>query len=98
MSEKVNEQFVLFFDGPNEVFIDRCLKRGQAGSGRVDDNLESLQKRLVTYEKDTKPIIEHYRKQGLVNRIDACESPETVFEKVKLCFDKVAKATNGTTS
>lgn len=93
MADKVKEQFVLFFDGPNEVFIDRCLKRGAAGSGRVDDNLESLQKRLVTYESDTKPIIEHYRKQGLVNTVDACESPDTIFEKVKVCFDKVA--TNG---
>lgn len=90
MSDKVNEQFVLFFDGPNEVFIDRCLKRGQAGSGRVDDNLESLKKRLVTYENDTKPIIEHYRKQGLVNSLDACESPDTIFEKVQAYFDKVA--------
>lgn len=98
MAGKVNEQFVLFFDGPNEVFIDRCLKRGQAGSGRVDDNLDSLQKRLVTYENDTKPIIEHYRKQGLVNTIDACESPDIVFEKVKSCFEKVKGASNGTTS
>ncbi|XP_063702023.1 UMP-CMP kinase [Culicoides brevitarsis] len=93
MAEKVNEQFVLFFDGPTEVFIDRCLKRGQAGSGRVDDNLESLKKRLVTYENDTKPIIEYYRKQGLVNTVDACEGPDCVFEKVKSFFDKVA--TNG---
>uniref|UniRef100_A0A336JYT3 UMP-CMP kinase n=1 Tax=Culicoides sonorensis TaxID=179676 RepID=A0A336JYT3_CULSO len=95
MSDKVNLQFVLYFDGPNEVFIERCLKRGQAGSGRIDDNLESLKKRLVTFENETKPIIDHYRKQGLVNTIDACQAPDTVFEKVQECFEKVANS-NGT--
>lgn len=85
MSEKVNLQFVLFFDGPNDVFMDRCLSRQE---GRSDDNLESLKKRLVTYENDTKPTIEYYAKQGLVRTIDATQSPDEVFEKVKECFEK----------
>ena len=35
----------------------RCLGRGAAGSGRTDDNEESLRKRFVTYEEATMPII-----------------------------------------
>ena len=35
----------------------RCLGRGAAGSGRTDDNEESLRKRFVTYEQATMPII-----------------------------------------
>lgn len=30
--------------------MDRCLKRGQAGSGRSDDNEESLKKRYYTVQ------------------------------------------------
>lgn len=87
MSDKVQLQFVLFFDGPTEVFIDRCLKRGACGSGRSDDNAESLKKRVLTYDNDSKPIIELFVKQGLARRIDATQGPEKVFDKVKECFE-----------
>ncbi|XP_076340949.1 UMP-CMP kinase-like isoform X3 [Tachypleus tridentatus] len=46
MGNKVNLKFVLFFDCPEEVCVDRCLKRGAAGSGRSDDNEDSLKKSL----------------------------------------------------
>jgi len=98
MAAKVNLLFVLFFDGPTELFINRCLKRGQAGSGRTDDNLDSLKKRLVTYENESKPIIDHYRKLGLVRRMDAKATPEIVFDEVKHCFDDAANAANGGSS
>lgn len=90
MAAKVQLQFVLFFDGPTEIFLDRCLKRGAAGSGRSDDNVQSLQKRLVTFENETKPIVVHYDKQGLVRSIDATKSVEEVFSRVKKCFDDAA--------
>lgn len=90
MSAKVQLQFVLFFDGPNEVFLERCLKRGAAGSGRSDDNAESLKKRIVTFETETKPIINHYAGQGLVRALDATKSVEEVFSRVKKCFEDAA--------
>ncbi|XP_076306752.1 UMP-CMP kinase-like isoform X2 [Tachypleus tridentatus] len=89
MAAKVNLQFVLFFDCNEQVCIDRCLKRGSSGSGRTDDNAESLKKRFVTYFKDTLPIIEHYQKQNLVRKIDANNSEHKVFEEVKKCFKEV---------
>lgn len=89
MGEKANVQFVLFFDGPTEVFVERCLQRGASGSGRSDDNAESLKKRVVTFENDSKPIIEKFMQQGLVKRINATETPDDVFEKVAACFEAV---------
>ena len=38
---------VLFFNISDEVATDRCLKRGAGGSGRSDDNVESIKKRQV---------------------------------------------------
>lgn len=64
----------------------RCLDRGAAGSGRSDDNLESLKKRFDTYMNATMPIIEHYEEQDLVRKIDATRSPDEVFEDVEKLF------------
>lgn len=86
MSEKVQLLFVLFFECSEDQCIQRCLKRGES-SGRTDDNPDSLKKRFNTYINDTMPIIEHYRKQDLVNAIDAAPAPDEVFEAVKRGFE-----------
>jgi UMP-CMP kinase len=83
MSEKVDFLFVLFFECSQEQCVERCIKRGQAGSGRTDDNMESLKKRFDTYMNDTMPIIEHYRSLDKTRRIDANRCPDTVFADVE---------------
>lgn len=82
MGEKVNLQAVLFFHCTQEICMERCLQRGAAGSGRSDDNEESLRKRFVTYEEATMPIIRLYEKSNLVHQLDATKSPEEVFAEV----------------
>jgi len=89
MAEKVELLFVLFFDCSQDTCIKRCLKRGAEGSGRSDDNEESLKKRIQTFVNDSMPIIEHYKKQNLVRRVDADRSADEVFEAVKAIFKDV---------
>ena len=86
MGDKSNVKFVLFFDCSEEVCMQRCLDRGQAGSGRSDDNKESLNKRIVTYNNSTRPIIDYYNEKGMVHTVDASKSPEEVFAEVKKLF------------
>lgn len=86
MEGKAEVKFVLFFDCPQEVCIERCLKRGAAGSGRSDDNEESMRKRMNTYFNDTMPIIDYYSKLNLVRKIDGSKSPQEVFESIKPLF------------
>ena len=69
-----------------QVCTERCLARGAAGSGRSDDNIESLKKRFETYMTATMPIIDHYEKLNLVKTIMANQTPEEIFEKVKGLF------------
>lgn len=88
MSAKVDFLFVLFFECSQDKCVDRCLKRGQEGSGRTDDNLESLKKRFDTYMNDTMPIIEHYRSLNKVRAIDANACPITVFKDVEMAFQE----------
>ncbi len=60
--------------------------RGAAGSGRDDDNPETLHKRFETYNKDTMPMVEHLEKEGLLRRINAMRTVEEVYEDVKKLF------------
>ncbi|XP_046970033.1 UMP-CMP kinase [Vanessa cardui] len=92
MSDKTKLLFVLFFECSRDICTERCLKRGAAGSGRSDDNMESLKKRFNTYINDTMPIINYYDKQGLVRRINAEVAPEKVFEDVKNLYNNLSKA------
>lgn len=88
MSDKTKLLFVLFFECSRDICTDRCLGRGAAGSGRSDDNLESLKKRFDTYLNQTMPIVDHYDKQSLVRRVNAEIKPEKVFERVKKVFEE----------
>lgn len=56
---------------------------------RKDDTLESLVTRLAEYHQNTKPLIDHYQKQGLVKEIDASLKVEEVFEAVSETLEKV---------
>ena len=64
---------MLFF----KVCVERCLERGRS-SGRVDDNEDSLKKRIKTYNESTLPIIDHFNQLKLVSRIEAAKSVDEV--------------------
>jgi len=59
---------VLYFDCPPEVLEERLLERGKT-SGRADDNIDTIKKRLETYENMSKPAIDYYRKKGNINKL-----------------------------
>jgi len=91
MGDKVNLQRVLFLHCSQEVCMERCLSRGAAGSGRTDDNEESLRKRFITYESATKPIIRYFEERGFVSQIDATRTKEEVYTDIKAVLDKVVQ-------
>lgn len=86
MDGKANIKFVLFFDCPEDTCIDRAMARGAAGSGRTDDNMDSLRLRFKTYYDSTMPIINHFEEKGLVKKIDATKGPEEVYKIVEPLF------------
>ena len=47
---------------------ERLLKRAET-SGRVDDNAETIKKRLSTFVEKTLPVIEKYEQVGKVKRV-----------------------------
>lgn len=65
------------------------MKRGAAGSGRADDNLESLKKRIVTFLNDSMPIIEYFKEKNLVKRIEAGKDVEDVWSEIIELFKDI---------
>lgn len=83
----VNTRFVLFMECPEDVMLQRLMKRAET-SGRIDDNIESIRKRFVTFEKESMPVVDHYDKEGKVYKIDATRDPAAVFETIRGVMDK----------
>lgn len=86
MSDKVDLAFVLYFDSPEDLCMQRCLSRGKAGSGRADDNEQSLKKRMANFMVDTWPIVQMYQSEGQVRVVDGARDPEQVFDDVCSTF------------
>jgi adenylate kinase len=80
--------FVLTFDCPSSVLVQRLLKRGET-SGRADDNAVTIQKRLKTFETLTKPVIEHYESLGKVCRVNGNDTIEAVTERTIAAFNEM---------
>ena len=59
---------MLYFEVADDTMVKRLLKRAET-SGRVDDNEETIKKRLKTFHDLTRPVIEHYNKQGKVHTV-----------------------------
>ena len=59
---------LLMFECRDDVLVERVLERGKT-SGRVDDNEETMRKRLKNFHKETLPILEHYQDMGRVRKV-----------------------------
>jgi len=92
MSSKTDVKFTLFFDCTEEICTQRCLQRGAAGSGRADDNIESLKKRFVTAKESTMPIVHHFEEKGLLRSIDATRTADQVYGDVQTLFQALQKS------
>ena len=61
-----------------------CAKCGGELYQRADDNPETVKTRLDTYNTQTAPLIDFYKKQGKLQSVTSGEgSPDEVFEQIK---------------
>ncbi|KHJ93835.1 adenylate kinase isoenzyme 5 domain protein [Oesophagostomum dentatum] len=73
---------VLFFDASEEILVERLLNRAKT-SGRVDDNIETIKKRLETFRKATAPVVEYYEKKKKLIKILAKGTVDEIFAVVE---------------
>ncbi|MBW2039351.1 MAG: adenylate kinase [Deltaproteobacteria bacterium] len=69
------------FDPPKRDGI--CDKCGGELYQRDDDKEETIRARLQVYEKQTSPLIEYYRKKGLLRSIDGAGQIKEIFQRIE---------------
>ena len=50
---------------------------------RADDNAETAQERLATYEEKTRPLLDYYEKTGRLHRVDGTRDPEAIYADIE---------------
>jgi adenylate kinase len=55
-----------------------CDKDGGKLLQRADDSEETIRQRLVAYEKQTSPLIDYYRRKGVLREVDGNRGPEAI--------------------
>jgi adenylate kinase family enzyme len=73
---------VLVLECPVEVLQARLLQRR-----RVDDDAETVRKRVETYNVTTKVVLDKYEAEGKVARVGADAEIEVVAEEVRRALE-----------
>lgn len=77
---------VIGLEVPDEELVDRLVKRGKE-SGRSDDNLETITKRLEVYHSQTSPLRDFYVAEGLYAAINGSGSIDSIFADICKAVD-----------
>jgi adenylate kinase len=65
---------------------DTCGKQLRV---REDDTAEVVEQRLTVYERETEPVIEHYRELGLLEDVDGTKSIDDISLSIAEILDRV---------
>ncbi|HXG44638.1 MAG TPA: adenylate kinase [Gemmatimonadales bacterium] len=74
--------YVLFFDVPDTEILAR-LDRRRSIEGRADDEPQTVAARLRAYREQTAPVLDWYRRRGLVHVIPAVGTVDEIANRVK---------------
>ncbi|MEI8271174.1 MAG: adenylate kinase [Paludibacter sp.] len=88
MLKKLDKEISLLVDlkvTENEL-IDRLIIRGKT-SGRSDDNIETIKKRLDVYHKLTEPVNDFYKNKNQYTPIDGMGTIEEIFGRISGVID-----------
>lgn len=79
---------MLSLEVPKKELVDRLLIRGEQ-SGRSDDNLQTIEKRIKVYEDQTTPVIDFYKQENTYVSINGVGSITEIFESISTQIDKL---------
>lgn len=81
-SLKMPLDLVLALEVPEGQLVERLLSRG-----RMDDNRETIHERFRQYTRLTEPLLEYYRRQGILRPIAGEGTADEVFARIKEAVD-----------
>jgi adenylate kinase len=68
----------------DEVLLERLI-----GRGRADDNLQTIRERFRIYHEQTEPVLDYYRRRGILETVDGSGTPDEVFERIRAAVDRL---------
>jgi len=74
-------EHVISIEVPQEELLQRLAGRRQL-EGRRDDTDEAIRHRLEVYERETAPLIDYYRRQGLLRCIVGVGTIDEIFQRI----------------
>ena len=80
---------VVLLDAPRDELFARLSGRAKA-QRRTDDTPEVIASRLDVYEQQTRPVVEHYERQGVVRHVDGLGSVGEVTARLRRAADDPA--------
>lgn len=84
------DAYMLDLYAEEDVIISRLLNRGKT-SGRADDNLETIKKRLRIYNETTRPISDYYLRRHKYFLINSNINPECIFSQIDVILKQLAQ-------
>ena len=85
----INIDFVLHIDVNEDILTNRIEKRAkQEKITRKDDTTAVLIERLKVYNKETKPVLDHYSNQNILNVIDGMGTIDEVSSNISMIIKK----------
>ncbi len=76
----------LALDVDEDALVDRLLRRAQI-EGRSDDTAETIRTRMQVYREQTEPLVDHYRRQGVVAELDGLGEITEVARRIEDAID-----------
>jgi adenylate kinase len=74
-------EHVISIEVPQDELLQRLAGRRQL-EGRHDDTDEAIRYRLAVYERETAPLIDYYRRQGLLRCIVGVGTVDEIFQRI----------------
>lgn len=78
---KTGKLLNIYFSKAEE--LDECRRAGGELVQRDDDREDTIRNRLEVYERQTAPLIDHYRTKGLLKTVDATGEVESVYARLE---------------
>lgn len=78
-AQMINVDVAVSISLSEDEAVKRLLQRGE---NREDDNEEVIRNRFRIYHKETEPLLEHYRQQGILKEVNGCGAKEEVYEAI----------------
>ncbi|MCW2600244.1 MAG: adenylate kinase [Frankiales bacterium] len=86
----VSVQLAVYLKVAREALIARIVARGES-SGRVDDTLDVVERRLDVYDKQTRPLLDYYRERERLITVNGDRPVEEVTRSVLVQLQRARK-------